>query len=124
MTPTLTKAVEAGARALAPRAWAERDAAKTDLAVMLIGHKIADSIRPAEAVLRAALPVIMEEVIGVAEQWAEARLDDANAPIISGDVFRNDAVFVSSTASAHAGYRLLDLATAQRAKLAEIMGEV
>lgn len=57
----------------------------------------------------------LEMAAKLADQWSEARLDEANAPIISGDVFADDGVFVQSTADANAGYRLMDLATAIRA---------
>lgn len=57
----------------------------------------------------------LEMAAKLADQWSEARLDEANAPILSGDVFTDDGVFVQSTADANAGYRLMDLASAIRA---------
>jgi predicted phage gp36 major capsid-like protein len=59
----------------------------------------------------------LEMAAKLADQWSEARLDEANAPIISGDVFTDGGVFVQSTADANAGYRLMDLATAIRAMM-------
>lgn len=66
------------------------------------------------AALRRVEAETREECARKADEWAEARLDEANAPIISGDIFRSDAVFVDSTANAFAGYRLTDLAAAIR----------
>lgn len=54
----------------------------------------------------------LESVARLADEWSDARLDEANAPIISGDVFRDDGVMVSSAANAHAGYRLKAFAQA------------
>lgn len=49
--------------------------------------------------------------------------DEANAPIISGDVFTDGGVFVRSTADANAGYRLMDFAKSIRARIAALETE-
>lgn len=65
----------------------------------------------------------LRECAELADQWSEARLDEANAPIISGDVFTDGGVFVQSAADANAGYRLMDFAKSIRARIAALETE-
>jgi len=78
---------------------------------------------PAPDQYRAGLIAGLRECAELADQWSEARLDEANAPIISGDVFTDGGVFVQSTADANAGYRLMDFAKSIRARIAALETE-
>lgn len=95
---------------------------KGDLAAE-IRQAIADEKMTKTQLYRAGLIAGLREVAELADQWSEARLDEANAPIISGDVFTDGGVFVQSAADANAGYRLMDFAKSIRARIASLETE-